>query len=195
MRALMKQETDSIDFEMIYKKGRSLFYSIEKIDNSKLFQISMHEVFRKSQGEFFYDNATRKAENKKESNGQPVIISYGFDEIKWEITDKTEIINDRLCRIAVHRRIEEGRNGPREMVTVAWVDETHPQDIAPFGLVGLKGLIVKVNFNNNYEALLDTISTKKNKKIAAFKSGKRISLKDYYAALEQLMQERRNRGS
>lgn len=193
MRMFLKQETDSIQFELKYANNASYFYPIYKIDNSQEFKISLHDVFRKSQGEFFVDYQLKKTENMKYLNGRRVIIEYDFDEIEWELTNKTEIVNDRLCKIAVNRRYETGLNGPKEIVTVAWVDESYNADIAPFGLVGLHGLIVKVNFNNNYEVILSDMSSIKNPKLKELKGNNRISLTEYYAEIERLNKERRER--
>ena len=193
MRMFLKQETDTIQFELKYANNASYFYPIYKIDNSQEFKISLHDVFRKTQGEFFVDYQLHQTENMKDLNGRQVIIEYDFDEIEWEMTNKTEIVNDRLCTIAVNRRYESGLNGPKEIVTVAWVDESFAADIAPFGLVGLRGLIVKVNFNNNYEVILSDISSIKNPKLKELKGKNRISLTEYYAEIERLNKERRER--
>lgn len=122
-----------------------------------------------------------------------MVITYDFDDLNWELTDKTEIINNRLCKIAVNRRYETGLKGPKEIVTVVWIDESFDRDIAPFGLGGLKGLVVKVNFNNNYEAVLSEMSFRKNLNIKPFKAKTRMTLEEYYKEIERFNKERRER--
>lgn len=139
--------------------------------------MDFNKIFISSQGKFYYDEEEKIVENQKNALGKTFIITNEFKNFNWDVQDEFDTINNHICRKAILIKNEKDSRGKDKKYTITvWYDETFPQNISPFGLVGLKGLIVKIDFNGNYKSILgDFKNIRIDKPIVPFKTGKHIT--------------------
>ncbi|QES91468.1 GLPGLI family protein [Empedobacter brevis] len=178
---LIKSENDTIKYTLNFDGNSGLFTQVVKIDNSQIKQINMNDVFAKSQGNFYFDNSNQIIENKKESFNKSYVIISGYNDINWDlyIDNSNESILGYNCKKAVYKKIVHGLNEEKIYTITAWYSDDFSDNIAPFGLMGLNGLVLKVNFNNSYEVILDQIIKQDVKPIKPFNHSNKITLNDY----------------
>lgn len=188
-------DRDTMLYKLHFNGEKGLFIPIIKLNNSHEKKIDRNEIFQKAEGEYYFDNAKRIVENKRDHLGKKIIIEYPYDEINWEITEETDSINGFFCRKAVSSKYEFGIRGENKYIITAWFTEDNYTSIAPFGLMGLNGLVVKVIYNNSYEIVFDSTETVENnvKNITNFKNGERISLEEYNQLLKDFFEKHNER--
>lgn len=191
---LIKKDNDTIIYNLYFSNNKGLFKPIDKINNSQSTQIDLTNVFKKSKGEFYFDNEQQWVQNKKDFLGKNFIVEYSFDQIKWEIEEETDSISHFLCKKAISIVSEPSTDGTKDYKTTVWFTDFY-YDIFPFGLAGLNGLVVKAIFNNRYAMILHKISKHKEKEISEFKGGQRISLEDYNKIIDDFFIKYRERNS
>ena len=169
--------------------NRAIFYPIFKIDNSQTNQIDMLQLSAKTLGEYFYDYDQKLIENKIEFLNKEYIVMSNFEDLHWIDTNEKEIINDYQTKKYITKRKENDKI----YTTTIWIDESYPKDIAPFGLMGLKGLIVKVNFNGVNDLILDKIEETKLKEIQPLKAKNRLTKVEYQRLTDERMETIRNK--
>ena len=148
---------------------------------------------KKTQGEFYFNNNTRIIENKKETIGNRFIISYPYEKINWVITNETENILGYSCKKAIYQKEDYGLKETKTYTVTAWFVEGSGYQVAPFGLMGLNGLVVKANFNNSFEVEIDKIENNKKEKIAPFEGKNKITMDEFDNILKSKIQEYRNK--
>lgn len=195
---IVQQKSDTIEyiFEIDDNKGR--FYPILKLNNSQQdTKLDLNEIFVRTEGEYYYDFEKHIFENKKLTLGRTFIVDIKEDSLKWNISDESTPCFNYSCKKATLTRIEKGLTEEKQYKITVWYTNDVPYDIAPFGLVGLNGLIVKINFNGNTEVIIKKMFINDSpKKIKPFPSGKRLSSYEYNLIIqEQLDKYRRIRDS
>ncbi|HEY4538407.1 MAG TPA: hypothetical protein VIG94_00160 [Faecalibacter sp.] len=195
MADFFKATSDPIEYVYKMNNNRAIFYPLLKIDNSQTNQIDMLQLSAKTLGEYFYDYDQKLIENKIETSNKEYIVTSNFDDLHWIDTNESETINGYPTKKYITKRKEKGIKTDKIYTTTIWIDESYPQDIAPFGLMGLKGLIVKVNFNGGNDLILQTIETKKMSAIQPFKGKNRIMKEAYRKMIDdQLDKIKESRG-
>lgn len=193
---IISKSSDTIQYELFFSEFKTLFIPISKLNNSQESLVDLNNVFIETQGEFFYDELNKIVENKKNTLGKSFIITKDFNEIVWEKTDEIEIINGFSCKKAIYKKVEFNSKGEERIYLItAWYDEDFNYNISPFGLVGLEGLIVKIDFNNVYQVLLDDMKAlEKIKPIKSFRGGIRVTQNEFDEIIKDyLMNIRKNR--
>lgn len=195
MADFFKATSDPIEYVYKMNNNRAIFYPLLKIDNSQTNQIDMLQLSAKTLGEYFYDYDQKLIENKVEISNKEYVVTSTFDDLHWIDTNESETINGYPTKKYITKRKEKGIKTDKIYTTTIWIDESYPQDIAPFGLMGLKGLIVKVNFNGGNDLILQTIETKKVSAIQPFKGKNRITKEAYKKMIDdKLDQIKESRG-
>lgn len=192
---LIETDLGDIQYELKVNEHHTLFLPIEKINNSQSAVINFNQLFQNTQGKFYYDHISKLVENQKSFGGKNFIVEHSFDHYEWKTSESIETVLGYECKKAVYTRIDLGLKTDKIYQITVWYDENFDQNIAPFGLVGLPGLIVKVNFNNHFIAELAEMSFEPNGfKISPFRKGQRISNNDFQALIDEeiLKYRRRN---
>ncbi|WP_322970584.1 GLPGLI family protein [Faecalibacter sp. LW9] len=186
---------DPVEYIYLVNEKKASFKPELKINNSQTNQIDLLKISVKSLGEYFYDYDQKLIENKIETSNKEYIVTSTFDDLHWIDTNESETINGYPTKKYITKRKEKGIKTDKIYTTTIWIDESYPQDIAPFGLMGLKGLIVKVNFNGRNDLILQTIETKKVSAIQPFKGKNRITKEAYRKMIDdKLDQIKESRG-
>jgi len=189
---LVEFEQNPLDYTFLFFEEKGSFFPELKLDNSQTFKIDMTKIFATTFGEFYYDYSTKEIENKlKSSLGKEYILTSNFDAIHWIKLDETEIINGFKTKKAMYKRKEMGLKEDKVYTVIVWYDDTYPLDIAPFNLTGLKGLVVKVNFNGGNKLLLNSMENTKVKTIEPFKGKNRITREAHQQMIFDKMAEHR----
>lgn len=191
---LLGRAYDTIEYHYQQVGRQAKFFSIPKINNSQTAVVDMSEIFIQTRGEFYYDYEHQVFENLVSSDNKTYIIELKSDDYNWVIEDELTPCFEFMCKKATMAKLDKGLKTPREYKTTVWYVEDYPIDVIPFGLLGLKGLIVKIDFNNNTMVSLNKIEeNKKPVKISPFKKGIRVSQKDFDAMIEKQMDVMRSR--
>ena len=192
---LFKSTSDPIVYTYQISNNKAVFYPIFKINNAQTVQFDLLKLSAKTLGEYFYDYDQKLIENKVEISNKEYVVTSTFDDLHWIDTNESETINGYPTKKYITKRKEKGIKTDKIYTTTIWIDESYPQDIAPFGLMGLKGLIVKVNFNGGNDLILQTIETKKVSAIQPFKGKNRITKEAYKKMIDdKLDQIKESRG-
>lgn len=184
---IISQNNDTIEYLYAINKDLAKFYPIPKIDNSQQkSKVNLTEIFVKSEGQYYYDYKNQIFENERITSGQTYIVEINKDSLKWELFDEAIPCFEYSCKKAVLTRIEKGITKTKEYKITVWYTNDLPYTVEPFGLIGLNGFIVKINFNGNTEAVLKKMFIKKKPdNIKPFTSGIKISTHDYNKMIDE----------
>ncbi|MDM1544183.1 hypothetical protein OBK28_13065 [Empedobacter falsenii] len=162
---------DSITYILEQNDSIGTFKAESKLNNSQGTSVDLTEVFIKSQGDFFYDYKKNIVLNSK----RDYVIKIDENDFTWDIiADNISCMEERICKKAKFTKIEKGVTKDREYTIEVLYDDSYPKNVLPFGLLGLKGLIVKINFNGNQEVILEDMKYNKNIKIKPLKDNRKI---------------------
>lgn len=188
-------DRDTMLYKLYFNGEKGLFTPVIKLNNSQEKKIDRNEIFQKAEGDYYFDNTKRIVENQRDHLGKKLIIEYPYDKINWEVTEDTDSINGFFCRKAIYLKDEFGIRGEKKYLIVVWYVEDGSISIAPFGLMGLNGLVVKAIYNNSYEVAFDGTETVGNnvKNITNFKNGERVSLEEYNQLLKDFFEKHNER--
>ena len=107
--------------------------------------------------------------------------------------NETEEINGVLTKKYSTKRKDKRLKEHKIITTTVWVDETYSDNIAPFGLMGLKGIIVKVNFNGRNNLILKRVETNSLKEIKPLSAKNKVTKEEFQEIIDQLMLEYRRK--
>lgn len=159
---------DTIDYELQINNENATFLANQKLSNKQSEEINFAEIIIESNGSWYYDLKNYSLYNTVDFNSKKFSIVYEYNYIQWQLSQEVEEINGYKCKSATYSKNEELLNGEkRDYNITVWYSDKINQNANPFGLVGLSGGIVKINFNGFTEAILDEIkidSSKKKKK-------------------------------
>ncbi len=189
----ISNQNDTVEYKLLFNGQEGLFTAIDKLNNSQTKDLSFIDVFKKTQGDFYFNHETKSIENSRESSMKHWIITSPYSQINWVITDEIEEIAGKLCKKAIYTKEDYGLRETKIYTTTVWFIENSAYTVAPFGLMGLNGLIVKANFNNRFEVILDDIKTNQKGKIAPFTKGRRITLGEFNANIKVKIDDYRKR--
>lgn len=179
---------DTIEYEFSINLNYAVSKPLPKLNNDQgNFGIDLTSIIIDSYGTFDYDLTDSTFYNTKEYNGKKYSIKYNYNYINWKYDSTLETIKDLQCKKASYSKIENLKGGKtRKYVVTVWYSEEINPHVAPFGLSGLPGGIVKINFNNFSEVLLDTIrQPQKAVKIKPTKFGKIITEEEFDELLQK----------
>lgn len=173
LEGLINKNNDTIFYELKLHNSKAILQAVEVLDNSQSKLLNLNKVFKDTQGKFYYDEKERIVENQKNVLGKTFIVRDHFESFNWDIQDEFEKIDDRICRKAILTKKEKDSRGrEKDYKITVWYDDSFPQNISPFGLVGLDGLIVKIDFNGSFVSILNEYKNIKiDKPILPFKTG------------------------
>ena len=180
-------ESNPNPVEYIYQTNgnEASFEPILVLNNSQTGQFNLLQISVKTFGEFYYNLKDNLIENKKEISNKEYIITSKFDDLHWIDTNETEEINGISTKKYITKRKEKGLKVDKIYTTTVWVDEAYPMNIAPFDLTGLKGLVMKVNFNGGSELILKQIENRKLKEIKPLKAKNSITKAEYQKLIDE----------
>lgn len=192
----VEYDSSFLEYELLYNNNQTIFKPIFKLNNSQTGTLKYSNIFMKSQGEYFIDDDLKLTQNNKIFQGKSFIINKRFDEFNWLITDETELINNIICKKAILLKNEKDMKGNREYKITVWYNDNFQNDIAPFGLAGLKGIIMKINFNNTSEVNFKSSKQVNLKsKVKTFTDGTIVTDKEYNNLIEEKLKDVRTRTS
>lgn len=188
-------ETSQNPVEYIYQTNgnEASFEPILVLNNSQTGKFNLLQISVKTFGEFYYNLKENLIENKKELSNKEYIITSKLDDLHWIDTDEIEEINGISTKKYLTKRKEKGLKADKIYTTTVWVDEAYPMNIAPFDLTGLKGLVIKVNFNGRNELILKQIENRKLKEVKPLKAKNRITKAEYQKLIDEQMENLRNK--
>lgn len=189
---ILEYSTSPLQFELLYLNNQGFFSPIIKLENSQENKINMTNIFMKNQGYFFYDNENKISENLKELLNKKYIIVNKYEDLNWETLEDEFIENKKYNKVKLVKKNYSVKKENDYIITV-WYDKDYNLNISPFGLVGLNGIIVKIDFNNLYEVNLVESKKKNNLKINQFTKGEKISENDFNNLVNERLQELKNR--
>lgn len=185
----------------LFKNGNKINYVLTFNNNKSLFQKKKELQIRKNillearlgKGSFYYNRKNHNLIYKRETYGEPFLISYPKTE--WKITQETKKINGYLCGKAITTIVENSR-AKRTSTIIAWFAFDLPYNFGPNQFVGLPGLVLELNYIGKYKlkAIKIELNSKNKIKIELPKKGKKISLEKYEKQLEEMFVKRRIRG-
>lgn len=187
--------SDTIEYEMYLTDSLASFTPIFKLNNSQSSIINMSDIFMKSQGSFYYDFKNQTIENYKNSLGKDFIITSLMHDINWEKSNSLDTIGNIICNKAIYKKKETSvAGGIREYIITAWYIENSNPKIAPFGLLGLNGTVIKLDFNGVQSVILDKIERKKKiKMVRPSKNGTRITKSEFDKIINDQLLEMKHR--
>ena len=188
-------ETNPNPVEYIYQTNgnEASFNPILVLNNSQTGQFNLLQISVKTFGEFYYNLKENLIENKKEISNKEYIITSKLDDLYWIDLSEVEEVNGVLTKKYITKRKEKGLKADKIYTTTVWVDEAYPMNIAPFDLTGLKGLVMKVNFNRGSELILKQIENRKLKEIKPLKAKNSITKAEYQKLIDEQMENLRNK--
>ena len=149
-------DTESpVEIRVTFNSGRSLSQAmISDTESSGL--INMAKIFAETNGSFCFNWQTRNIVNHKSVEGQKYLIEKSVDQTEWQLIDgDPEMVNGQLCSKAEIREIRNNILLHDTLVTTVWYADQIPIPIGPSELVGLPGLIVKVEDKKSVILLKD----------------------------------------
>lgn len=173
---------DTIDYEFTLGATHAVLNPIVKLNNSQAVgKIDYAKITIKNNGVYDYDFTNSLFYNTKEFNGKKISVKHEYNYLDWKFEDVQEIINGYQCKKAIYSRTETLRNDQvREYTITVWYSDALTPHLAPFGLTGLPGGIVKINYNDYSEVLLaGEISSKKKRKLKPNQLGQVVTLEEY----------------
>lgn len=192
---------ETIDYEFTLGSAYAVLNPVVKLNNTQAIgKIDFAQMTIDENGVYDYDLTNSVFYNTKEFNGKKISVKYDYNYLDWKFEDAQEIINGYHCKKAVYSRTYTLRNDQvREYTITVWYADVLNPHLAPFGLTGLPGGIVKINYNDYSEVLFaGEISSKKKRKIKPNKLGQIISKETYDIMLEEYVKnfqlQRENRG-
>lgn len=160
-------KVDTIDYELYVNNENAFFFANQKLSNDQSGGINFTEIIIQTNGIWYYDLKNSFLYNTVDFKNRKFSIKYNYNYINWHQSQEIENINGYNCKIATYTRSEELKDGyKKDYKITVWFSEEINTNAMPFGFVGLPGGIVKINFHDFTEAILDTKSQvyKKNKK-------------------------------
>lgn len=155
---------DTIDYEFTLGATHAVLNPVVKLNNTQeVGKIDYRKITIDVNGVYDYDFTHSIFYNTKEFNGKKISVKHEYNYLDWKFEDVQEIINGYQCKKAFYSKTENlGNDQVREYTITVWYSDALTPHLAPFGLTGLPGGIVKINYNNHNEVLLaGEISSKK----------------------------------
>ncbi|MDH0675162.1 MULTISPECIES: hypothetical protein [Empedobacter] len=190
---LIKSTSNPVEYIYTYNGEQALFVPIEKLNNSQTLEIDMVQIFVRANGMFYYDYKNQFISNKKNLMNKEYLVTSKFDDLYWIDLNETEEINGVLTKKYNTKRKDKGLKEDKIITTTIWVDETYSDNIAPFGLMGLKGIIVKANFNGGNNLILKRIETNPLKEIKPLNAKNEVTKEEFQEIIDQRMLEYRRK--
>jgi GLPGLI family protein len=166
-------------FELIFNKTNSSFKTIEQVANSEQFDQKIDNIAKSAfttSSDIYLDYENKK-EVRKESDG--LLILYVFNELNWEITKETKLIDGNKCFKATQTSNYIDRKGqPKIKETIAWFAPGLPYNYGPKNFYGLPGLILELT-ENKTTYLATKIELGKKDILIDFPKGKTITKEEY----------------
>lgn len=189
----IKTYSNPIQYTYLFNESKASFKPQLKLENSQTIQVDLLQLSAKTLGEYYLDYDKKIIENTQSFNTKDYVVISNFDDLHWTDEHVEEVINGYKTKKYSTKRTEKGLTKDKIYTTMVWVDESYSQDIAPFGLTGLKGLIVKVDFNGGNELVLYQTAISKISRIEPFQQKNVISKQDYQKLIDDKMEELRQK--
>lgn len=122
---------------------------------------NISQFILEKRGDFYTDWSQGVVYNSKVYNDREIIIKYNIQDLKWNITDDTKVINGYQCRKATAKYKFAKEKGKQKMGNlIAWFSEDIPIRVAPEQFYGLPGLVVMLQ-RDKHIYVLSSINPKK----------------------------------
>lgn len=188
---------DTITYQLEFTPEKANFQPVLKLNNDQFDGLNFAEIMVEAMGSYFYDFKEAKVYHLQSLNDKTYSIKSDFDKINWEFLDEEEMIYGYLCKKAIYVESETLRDGrKRQVKTTVWFSEELNHQSIPFGLTGLPGGIVKVNFNDFAEIVFSELNPSR-KRFRPLKLGKIVSQEEYNQMQEDYstaVRKQRNEG-
>jgi GLPGLI family protein len=172
-------------FELSFNKKKSSFKYIEQL-SSPDFETKTENIARLAftSSDIYIDYET-KSEIHIKNDG--ILVQNKYDEIKWEITTESKVIQSYVCYKAIQNTTFIDKKGEsRNKQVIAWFAPVLPYSYGPKNFYGLPGLILELT-ENKTTFLATKISLDKNEVIIDFPKGKTITKAEYEKKMKAQM--------
>lgn len=176
----ISDKVDTIIYSLRLGKEDSYFSPIRKITNEQTSKLSLSEIFIETFGEFYTDYNEKKVYNLKEFEGKLFSVVNNFDINDWKLESDSVYVNGYKCKKVTYKKIENYNDGDSNPYIISvWYSDELSNRISPFGLTGLPGGIVKVDFNGFVQSIIGTFKNETNIKTKPNKFGKLVTEKEF----------------
>lgn len=163
-------KVDTIDYELTTNNENATFFAKEKLTNEQTDGLNFTEIIIQTNGSWYYDFKKSLFYNTIVFNNKSFDIKYEGNYLDWKLLQDVENVKGYNCNIAILTKNEQLKNGTnREYKTTVWFSKEINSNVMPFGFVGLPGGIVKINFNDFTEAILDNVKQVKSLRKKTYK--------------------------
>lgn len=190
----MKQEFESLNFNLRFTKDESIFEVLESINLEDNMLAKLALTVGGSNGLFYINTKDRSILNSKESFGQEFIVKKALESIKWNLHNETKRIDNYVCYKATAIYVVINNKGTFNHPVEAWYTTEIPVGFGPIGYGGLPGLIVELSVQNfKYQMQQITFNPNKQFKIKKPTKGKLVTEAEFNAIGKEAMGNFKNR--
>ena len=149
-------------------------------------QFNLTQSVLEAFGKYYADLTEYVVYNEQQETAYgDIVVKYNISDLKWNITDKTRVINGYRATKATAKYKFEKENGKQKYrEVVAWFSEEIPLRVAPLNYYGLPGLVVQLKVSGGTFILTD-IRNKEVKLNNKIKIQKAITEDQYMDLLDE----------
>ncbi len=149
-------------------------------------QFNLTQALLEAFGNYYADLTENVVYNEQQETAYgDIVVKYNISDLKWNITDKTRVINGYRATKATAKYKFEKKNGKQKYrEVVAWFSEEIPLRVAPLNYYGLPGLVVQLKVSGG-TFILTTINQKKVELNNKIKIQKAITEDQYMDLLDE----------
>ncbi len=142
-----EEEIKKLEYKLKFNSLESSFKVIKKMDieNNRIIQFAISTG--EGGGTKYTNLKSRQSINQKEAYGKKFLIFSSLDSIKWQLNDKSKIINGYTCYKALSTKTVIGSKEISLVDVTAWYAPKIPVNFGPIGFAGLPGLIIELQFD------------------------------------------------
>lgn len=182
----VEENINKVKFQLLINNEVSIFKSIPRIKSEdENYGEKLARLFAGEDEVFYRDNSKKTIINSLEHEGVKYNLDLNFENIKWNLTTESKIIQNLTCYKATWKY--------RNIDVIAWYCPSIPLSTGPREFGGLPGLIIEL-----YRGKLSFIATKIELNVSENKEvtlplGKKISENELNIILQQSMENLKNR--
>lgn len=171
---------DNFEYNLKFNRNESVFVGIKKLQNEADRGYKLAEKFSRVDDVFYLNIQSGQKLVQMESFGELFVIEYNLSDIKWELVNKTKVINNYMCFMATTTKIVKNSKGIFEKPVIAWYTTEIPLNFGPKGYGNLPGLILELQEDKLiFYATKILLNSKRTIKITKPNKGKRVTEKEF----------------
>ncbi|SDX37369.1 GLPGLI family protein [Lutibacter oricola] len=178
---------DNFEYNLKFNRDESVFVGIKKLQNEADKGYKLAEKFSRVDDVFYLNIKSSQKLVQKESFGELFVIEYNLSDIKWELVNKTKVINNYKCFMATTTKIVKNSKGIFKKPVIAWYTTEIPLNFGPKGYGNLPGLILELQEDKLiFYATKIKLNPKKSIKIVKPNKGKMLTSKEFELRMKKV---------